>query len=126
MENLTNEQMAEFLGNLSVMELIKLTKDLEQKWGLEAKPQTVFSPTVQPTEDKVAVQTEFNVVFVSFPADKKMTLVKLVREVLGLGLLESKNLVESLPKNLKEGCSKEEADALKARFVEAGAQIEVK
>jgi large subunit ribosomal protein L7/L12 len=125
METFTPEQVVDALGNLSVVQLIALTKKLEQDWGVEAKPQFVQSTVVKQEVQEVA-QTEFSVVFVSHPADKKMALVKLVREQLGLGLLESKNLVEAIPRVLKEGLSKEDAEAMKAKFVEAGAVIEVK
>lgn len=126
MENFTPEQVVDALGNLTVVQLIALTKQLEQQWGVEAKPQLVQSSIVPQQETAVSTQTEFDVVFVSHPADKKMVLVKLVREQLGLGLLESKNLVEAIPKVLKEGLSKEDAEAMKAKFVEAGAVIEIK
>jgi large subunit ribosomal protein L7/L12 len=126
MENLTQEQVVEALGNLTVVELIALTRRCEQQWGVEAKPQLVQSVGVETPVETQAAQTEFEVVFVSYPADKKMGLVKLVREVMGLGLLESKNLVEAVPKTLKEGLTKEEAETLKARLTEAGAVCEVK
>ena len=123
--SITNEQVVDFLGNMSIMELIKLTKEMEQQWGVEAKPQPVMIQQSVPTETKVE-QTEFNVIFVSFAPDKKMGLIKLVREVMNMGLVDSKNMVESLPKMLKEGASKEEAEAIKARFVEAGATVEIR
>jgi large subunit ribosomal protein L7/L12 len=124
MENLTQENVVQALGNLTVLELIALTKQLENQWGVKAEPQVSLVTNTAPVEETV-VQTEFSLVFLSFPADKKMALVKLVREVLGLGLLESKNLVESLPKTVKDGLTKDEVEALKARFVEAGATVEV-
>lgn len=127
MSTFTQEDVVQFLDNMSVVQMIALTKQLEQLWGVEAKPQMVESiaPTQQ-TETK-AEQTEFNVSLVSFPADKKIALVKLIREVLGLGLLESKGVVESaLPKVIREGVSKEEAEALKTKLAEAGAVVEVK
>jgi large subunit ribosomal protein L7/L12 len=113
------------LGNMTVMELISLTKELEVKWGVEAKPPEVQVQVVQETVQVVA-QTEFEVVLVSFPADKKMGMVKLVRELMGTGLLESKTFVESVPKTVKGELSKDDAEALKAKLVEAGAVVEVK
>jgi large subunit ribosomal protein L7/L12 len=126
MSELTNDMVAEFVGNLTVLELISLTRELEQKWGVEAKPQMVQQVTVETPEPPKPEKTEFDVILVSYPADKKMTVVKLVREVMGLGILDSKNLVESLPKPLKENLSKDDAEALKARFVEVGSVVEVK
>lgn len=125
MSNITSEDVVKALGNLSVMELIALTKDLEAKWGVKALPQVV-QQTAPQEEVKTVAQTEFDVVFVSFAADKKMTLIKLVRELLGTGLLEAKTLVESLPKTIKEGISKEDAEALKAKLTDAGAVVELK
>lgn len=124
--SINQDDVVKALGDMTVMELIALTKELEQKWGVKAEPQVGLAPTVvQNTEAEVA-QTEFTVMLVSYPADKKMTVVKAVREQTGLGLLESKQLVEGAPKPIKEGVSKEEADALKAKLTEAGAVIEVK
>lgn len=126
METLTKDQVVEKLGSMSVMEIISLTKELEQLWGVEAKPQAVSVLPTQQVDNKVAEQTEFTISLVSIPADKKISIVKLVREQIGLGLMESKNLVDALPKVLKESVSKEDADALKAKFTEAGAVVEVK
>jgi large subunit ribosomal protein L7/L12 len=118
--------VVEALGNLTVVQLIALTRHCEQQWGVEAKPQMVQTTAVEvPAQTQVA-QTEFEVVFVSFPPDKKMGLVRLVREVMGLGLLESKNLVEAVPKTLKEGVSKEEAEELKRKLTEAGGVVGVR
>lgn len=125
MENVTQEDVVQALGNLTVLEMIALTKHLEIQWGVKAEPQVSLVTNIAPVEE-VVVQTEFSLVLLSFPADKKMTLVKLVREVLGTGLLESKNLVESLPKPIKDGLTKDEVEILKARFVEAGATMEVR
>jgi large subunit ribosomal protein L7/L12 len=126
MEKVMKDDVVQALGNMTVMELIALTKHLEEKWGLQAVPQVVQVTNVSQQETKESTQTEFTVTLVSFPADKKMALVRLVREQLALGLLESKNLVEAAPKILKDGVSKEEAEGVRAKFVEAGAVIEVK
>lgn len=125
MEKLTQEEIAKALGNLSVMELIALTRQLEQEWGVKAEPQTVSVPTTQVEEQK-AKPTEFNVVLTSVPADKKMSVIKAVRELFGLGLKESKDAVEAAPKVLKEGAPTEEAESLKAKLTEAGAVVELK
>jgi large subunit ribosomal protein L7/L12 len=109
------------------MELISLTRELEQLWGVEAKPgvvEAVFIPTHEVVKE---AQTEFEVVLLSFPADKKIALVKVIREVLGLGLLESKNVIESvLPKSIKDGMSQVDAEALKVRLMETGAVAEIR
>lgn len=126
MSEFNNEEMALAIGNLTVVQLIALTKELEVKWGLKALPVFTDAPVVIVTDDVKVTQTEFDVILVSFPADKKMTLVKLVREIMAIGLLDSKTLVESLPKLIKEGISKEDAEAIKARFTEAGVVSEIK
>ena len=124
--SLTNEEVAEWLGNQSVIQIISLTKELEQLWGVSAVPQTVQVQQTNKEEQKTEAQTEFTVVLASFPPDKKMTLLKLVRELTGLGLKEAKDFVESVPKNVKESVSKAEADELKAKLTEAGGVVEVK
>lgn len=138
MEDFTQEDVVQALGNLNAMQLVKLTKQLEEKWGIRAEAplcvpagnvcsgcgQIITSAHACP--GKPDLQTEFSITLVSFPPDKKMTLVKLVRELLGLGLLESKTLVESVPKILKEGISKEDADNLKTKLTEAGGIVEIK
>src|ERR1700722_2259207 len=99
--SLSNDDVVKTLGNLTVMELIALTKSLEEKWGLKAEPLAVLN--VAPQEAvKVEAKTEFDVVLTAFPADKKMAMVKLVREGLALGILDAKNFVEAAPKTLKE------------------------
>ena len=121
------DNLAQQLGQLNVMQLVALTKKLEADWGVSALPQvqSIGLPGQVDTAKKEE-QTEFTVSLVSFPADKKMGMVKLVREICGLGLLESKNLVEAVPKSLKEGVNKQDADALVAKIQEAGGVAEVK
>lgn len=122
---MNKEELVTALGNLTPVQLVELTKELEEKWGVKAVPQVSNVGNVSPQEEAV-VQTEFTVVLASFAADKKMTVVKAVRELTGMGLLESKQLVEGAPKTIKDSLSKEDAEALKAKLTEAGAVIEVK
>lgn len=127
MSEVNTDDLAQQLGQLNVMQLVALTKKLEADWGVSATPQVgPTQPGQQQQEVQQEAQTEFTVSLVSYPADKKMALVKLVREVVGLGLLESKNLVEAVPKPIKEGLSKEDAEQLKAKLTEAGGVVEVK
>lgn len=116
--------MVKALGNLTVLEIIALTKELEAKWGVEAKPQVVQQE--QKREEQKQEQTEFNVILAAFAPDKKMPVIQAVRKLTGLGLKESKDLVEAAPKMLKEGVSKEEANDIKTQLTEAGATVEVK
>jgi large subunit ribosomal protein L7/L12 len=125
MSEVDTNDLATQLGQLTIPQLVALTKQLETAWGVSATPQV--SNVVQlPGTDKAEEQTEFTVVLASYPADKKMGIIKLVREVCNLGLLESKTLVEAVPKALKEGVSKDEAEALRAKLTEAGGVVEVK
>lgn len=125
--SINKDQAVEALGNMSVVQLIALTKELETLWGVKAEPQMVQQTTTQMQEQKQeSNQTEFSVMLVSVPADKKMNTIKLVREYLGMPLKESKELVEGVPKMLKEGMPKEEAEAMKLKFTEAGATVEMK
>jgi len=125
MSDITNDDVVKALGNLTVLEMIALTKQLEQKWGVKAEP-----PIVQLQQQGPGPQTtekeEWNVILASVPNDKKMAVIKSVREVLGLGLKESKDLVEAAPKMIKEAVSKSDADDLNTKLTAAGAVIELK
>jgi len=123
---LTKESVLEALGNMSVMEIIALTKQLEEKWGVKAlPPPATFTERQEKVPDGV-VQTEFTVMITSVPSDKKMAVIKAIRDLTGLGLKESKELAESAPKLVKENLSAEDAESLRARLIEAGAVVEIK
>lgn len=113
------------LSALSVLEAAELSKMLEEKWGVSAAAPAAAAaagPAAAPAE----AQTEFNVILASAPADKKIGVIKVVREVTGLGLKEAKDLVEAAPKAVKEGVNKEEAEKIKKALADAGATVEVK
>ena len=121
---ITKEEALKALDTMTVLEIIALTKQLEQQWGVKAVPAPVKPPEKRQEEQ---AQTEFTVKLISVPSDKKMAVIKLVREIVtGLGLKESKELVEAAPKNIKEGVDAAEAESLRAKLTEAGAVIEVK
>jgi large subunit ribosomal protein L7/L12 len=119
-------QLAEHLGNLSVVEIIALTKQLEEQWGVKAVPQVVEAapPPTGPTT-QLEEQTEFTVTLVDSGA-KKVEIIKAIREITSLGLSESKAFTENVPKVVKEGVSKAEAEAVKTRLEAAGAKAEIK
>ncbi|MEL6285629.1 MAG: 50S ribosomal protein L7/L12 [Pseudomonadota bacterium] len=124
------EQIAEDLSGLTVLEAAELATLLEEKWGVSAAaPAAVMAMPGAGGDaagEAAAEQTEFDVVLTS-PGDKKIGVIKVVREVVsGLGLKEAKELVESAPKPIKEGVSKDEAEELKKKFEEAGATVEIK
>lgn len=116
--------MIEEVKALSVLELNELVKALEEEFGVSAAA-VAAAPAAGAGAAAAEEKTEFDVVLASF-GDAKMAVIKAVKDVLGLGLKEAKELVEAAPKALKEGVSKAEAEELKAKLEEAGATIEIK
>ena len=122
--SLTNEQIIEAIASKSVTEIVELITAMEEKFGVSAATAVAAAPAggaAAAAEEK----TEFDVVLAEAGANK-VAVIKAVRGATGLGLKEAKDLVESAPAALKEGVSKEEAEALKKELEEAGAQVEVK
>ncbi len=127
----TKEEVIEFIANMSVLELAQFIKELEEKFGvtaaapvaavMSAAPQVSVSETVPAEEEK----TEFDVILAEIGSNK-INVIKVVREITGLGLKEAKELVESVPKPVKTGISKEEAQEIKKKLEEAGAKVEIK
>ena len=108
---------------LTILELADLVKAIEEEFGVSAAPVAVaVAGAAAPAAEE---KTEFDVVLKSFGA-KKLDVIKVVREITGLGLKEAKEMVEGAPKTVKEGASKEEAEDLKAKLTAAGAEVEVK
>ncbi len=120
-------QIVDTLSALSVLEAAELSKMLEEKWGVSAAaPVAVAGPAAAAAGPAAEAQTEFNVILASAPADKKIGVIKVVREITGLGLKEAKDLVEAAPKPVKEGVSKDEAEKHRKALADAGATVEVK
>jgi large subunit ribosomal protein L7/L12 len=128
MSNITTEQVIDHLSNLPVIQLAGLIKQLEEKWGVKAAPVAVAAAAgpAAAAAPAAAEQTEFTVILDSFAADKKIGIIKVVRELTGLGLKEAKDIVEAVPKPLKEGIAKAEAEDLKKKLEEAGAKVVLK
>jgi large subunit ribosomal protein L7/L12 len=123
---LTQDQIIEYLSNLTVLDIAKLTKALEEKWGVKAAPVAVAGPAAAAAEaPKAAEQTEFNVVLTAAGANK-IQVIKAIRELTNLGLKEAKDLVDGAPKEVKVGVSKEEAEEVKKKLTEAGGTVEIK
>ncbi len=123
------EKIVEELSSLTLLEAAELTKLLEQKWGVSAAslavaaaPGAAAGAAAAPVAEE---KTEFNVVLTGV-GDKKIQVIKVVRELTSLGLKEAKDLVEGVPKPVKEGISKEEAEAVKKKMEEVGATVEIK
>lgn len=128
MAEITKEQVVDYLSNLPVIQIAELVKELEDKWGVSAAPVAVAGVAAGgggAAAEAAEEQTEFDVILADAGA-QKINVIKVVREITGLGLKEAKDLVESTPKPLKEGVSKEEAEELKKKLTEAGAKVEVK
>ena len=119
-------QILEEIKGLTILELADLVKALEEEFGVSAAPVAVAGAAA-PAEGGAAAEekTEFDVVLAS-AGDSKLGVIKVVREITGLGLKEAKDLVEGAPKTLKEGVSKDEADKIKEQLVAAGATVEIK
>jgi len=119
-------KLIEEVKALTVLELSELVKALEEEFGVSAAaPVAVAAAPAAGGGDAAAEKTEFDVVLASF-GESKMNVIKVVKEVTGLGLKEAKDLVEAAPKAIKEGASKDDAEALKAKLEEAGATVELK
>lgn len=127
MADITKEDVIEFIGNMSVLELSELVKDMEDKFGVSAAAPVAVAAAgpadaaAGPAEEK----SEFDVVMTGF-GDKKIQVIKEVRAITGLGLKDAKTMVESVPVPVKEGVPKDEAEKILAQLEEAGAQAEIK
>lgn len=118
-------QIVDLVAELNVLELSELVKEVEDRFGVSAAaPVAVAAGPVAAAE--VEEQTEFDVVLTGFDAATKIKVIKVVREITGLGLAEAKAAVEGAPTTLKEAVSKEDAEALKAKVEEVGGKVEVK
>lgn len=123
---MSKEQILEAIKGMSVLELNELVKAIEEEFGVTAAaPVAVVGAAAGGAADAAAEQTEFTVVLANAGASK-INVIKVVREITGLGLKEAKDLVDNAPKTLKEGVSKEEAEQIKAKLEEAGASVELK
>ncbi|SBW12874.1 50S ribosomal protein L7/L12 [uncultured Alphaproteobacteria bacterium] len=120
-------KLVDELSALTVMEAAELAKLLEEKWGVSAAAPVAVAAAAGPAAAAAPAeeQTEFDVILAA-AGEKKINVIKEVRAITGLGLKEAKDLVEGAPKTVKEGCSKDEAAALKKQLEEAGATVELK
>ncbi len=127
MADITKDQVVDFIANMSVLEMSELVKEMEEKFGVSAAAAAVAAPAAGGGESEAPAEekTEFDVILTSF-GEKKINVIKEVRSITGLGLKEAKEAVESAPKAIKEGVSKEEAEEVKKKLEEAGASAEIK
>ena len=124
MADINQEQVIDFLSGMTVMDLVDLTKKLEDKWDVKAAPVAVAAAAGPAAEAEVE-QTEFTVHLKSFGASK-IQVIKAVREITGLGLKDAKDLVDAAPKDVKVDVSKAEAEEIEKKLKDAGAEVEVK
>jgi large subunit ribosomal protein L7/L12 len=125
MSALTKDQLIEAISGLTVIELSELVKSLEEKFGVSAAAPVAVAAAPAAAAAAVEEKTEFNVVLVAAGANK-INVIKVVREITGLGLKEAKDLVDGAPKTVKENIPKAEAEEIKKKISEAGATVELK
>jgi large subunit ribosomal protein L7/L12 len=125
---MSKEEVLDAIAKMSVMDVVELVKLMEDKFGVTAAAPVAVAagPAAGAAAPAAAEQTEFTVVLSAVDAAKKVNVIKVVREITGLGLKEAKDLVEGAPQTLKEGVNKADADALKAKVTEAGGTVTVK
>lgn len=126
---ITKEQVFEFIDNMTILEMSQFIKEFEERYGVTAAAPVAVAaaagPAVAAAAPVAEEKTSFDVIL-SAAGDKKIQVIKVVRELTGLGLKEAKDLVEGAPKPVKTGISKEEAESIKAKLEEQGAKVEIK
>jgi len=128
MADMTKQDVIDFIANMTVLELSELIKELEEKFGVSAAAPVAMmaaGPAAEGAGAQAEEKTEFDVILTAH-GDKKIQVIKEVRAITGLGLKDAKDLVDGVPKPVKEGVSKDEAEKIKNQLEEAGAQVEVK
>lgn len=129
MAGVTKEQVFEFIDKMTILEMSEFIKEFEDRYGVQAAAPVAMAAApaaaAAGAEAKAEEKTSFDVVLTA-AGDKKIQVIKVVRELTGLGLKEAKELVDGAPKPVKEGVSKEDADAMKVKLEEQGATVEVK
>jgi large subunit ribosomal protein L7/L12 len=126
----SKDEILDAISKLTLVEVVELISDFEKKFGVTAAapvavaaaPGAGGGAAAAPVEEK----TEFTVLLKEYPADKKVTVIKVIREITGLGLKEAKDLVEGVPSTVKEGVNKADSDTFKKKLEDAGAKVEVK
>lgn len=125
--SITKEQVFEFIDNMTILDMSKFIKEFEERYGVTAAAPVAVAaaPGAAAAAPEAEEKTSFDVILAS-AGDKKIQVIKVVRELTGLGLKEAKDLVDGAPKPVKTGISKEEADSMKAKLEEQGAGVEIK
>ncbi|MFZ0497901.1 MAG: 50S ribosomal protein L7/L12 [Steroidobacteraceae bacterium] len=125
----SKDEILDAISKMTLMEVVELISDMEKKFGVTAAAPVAVAAgpgagaaAAAPVEEK----TEFTVILKEYPADKKVTVIKVIRELTGLGLKEAKDLVEGVPSTVKEAVSKADSDGMKKKLEDAGAKVEIK
>jgi len=124
----SKDEILDAISKMTLMEVVELISDMEKKFGVTAAAPVAVAAApgagaaAAPAEEK----TEFTVLLKEYPADKKVTVIKVIREITGLGLKEAKDLVEGVPSTVKEAVSKADSDSIKKKLEDAGAKVEIK
>lgn len=123
----SKDEILDTISKMSIIEVVELISDMEKKFNVTAAaPVAMAMAGPAAAAAPVEEQTEFTVVLKEYPADKKVTVIKVVRELTGLGLKEAKDLVEGVPATVKDSVSKADSDTMKKKLEEAGAKVEIK
>jgi large subunit ribosomal protein L7/L12 len=124
----SKDEILESISNMSIMQVVELIADMEKKFGVTAAAPVAVAAAAGPAAAAAVVeeQTEFTVILKEYPADKKVGVIKVVRELTGLGLKEAKDLVEAAPSTIKDGVNKADSEAMKKKLEEASAKVEIK
>jgi large subunit ribosomal protein L7/L12 len=123
----SKDEILEAISNMTVMQVVELIGDMEKKFGVTAAaPVAAAAAGPAAAAAPVEAQTEFTVTLKEYPADKKVGVIKVVRELTGLGLKEAKDLVEGVPSVVKEAVNKADSDSMKKKLEDAGAKVEIK
>jgi large subunit ribosomal protein L7/L12 len=124
----SKDEILDAISKMTLMEVVELISDMEKKFGVTAAAPVAAAAApagaaaAAPAEEK----TEFTVILKEYPADKKVTVIKVIREITGLGLKEAKDLVEAVPSTVKEAVSKADSESFKKKLEDAGAKVEIK
>ena len=125
----SKDEILDAISKMTLMEVVELISDMEKKFGVTAAAPVAVAAgpgagaaAAAPAEEK----TEFTAILKEYPADKKVTVIKVIREITGLGLKEAKDLVEGVPSTVKEAVSKADSDGMKKKLEDAGAKVEIK
>ena len=124
----SKDDILEAISNMSIMQVVELISDMEKKFGVSAAAAVAVAaaPGAAAAAAPVEEQTEYTVTLKEYPAEKKVTVIKVIREVTGLGLKEAKDLVEGVPSVVKDAVSKADSEKIKKSLEDAGAKVEVK